>query len=88
MKNLHIKDSYKHWCPNYMHSRILEECFYTYDSLDPEEILHRSFDSMYAEWWFHNIGYWLTLPFLWCGRRIKEINLRCKDVDLNEYLQY
>jgi hypothetical protein len=38
----------------------------------------RSYTSMYIEWYLHNIGYYITLPFPWWDN----INARCKDVDL------
>lgn len=33
------------------------------------------------EWWLHNIGYYLTLPFIKCAA-MKALNERFKDVDL------
>ena len=39
---------------------------------------------MYIEWWLHNIGYYLTLPFN-KNEKLLAINHRCKDVDLNEW---
>lgn len=79
MKNIHIQDSYKVWS-------IAEMKVAIYKALDfepPELALNRSVYSLYIEWWLHNIGYYLTKPF--CRiEAIRLINLRCKDVDLEE----
>lgn len=34
------------------------------------------------EWWLHNIGYYMTLPFINNNNFLAHINLHCKDVDL------
>ena len=47
-------------------------------------ILNRSYNSMYIEWWLHNIGYWITLPFTKI-KVIKNLNERFKHVDLEEH---
>lgn len=60
------------------------QCHLYYGSYYPEITLGRSYSSMVIEWWLHNIGYYLTKPF--CSNvKIEAINLRCRDVDLNEY---
>ena len=80
MKSIQIKDSYKIWRPFAMRWLIVEECFKKYDNPKATMVLNRSYVSMYIEWWLHNIGYYLTR-----GLAIFDvINLRCKDVDLEE----
>ena len=84
MKNIHIENSYNIWDPDAMQYRIYKKCLEQYDSDFPERQLNRSYTSMYVEWWLHNIGYYVTKPFchIECW---KKINLRCKDVDLEEW---
>lgn len=86
MKNLHIKNSYKIWDTYTMSVMIWDEFVRKapYDYSSPSIWLNRSYNSMYIEWWIHNIGYYLTLPF--CEYNfIRRLNLRFKDVDLNEW---
>lgn len=54
-----------------------------YDIGFPTVLLNRSYEGMYFEWWLHNIGYYITLPFIFIPC-IKKLNLRFKDVDLEE----
>ena len=83
MKNLHIENSYTYWYPKQMKKKIVRMAYRTYKHVFPEELLNRSYSSMIVEWWLHNIGYYVTLPF--CKFEFaKNINLRCKDVDLEE----
>lgn len=83
MKNLHIQNSYRIWNYKEMDDKICEECFMEYGSSDAECELNRSMKGMYIEWYLHNIGYWLTLPFV-KNEKIKAINERFKHVDLEE----
>ena len=64
---------------------IENACLQKYDSNSPQTILQRTYNSMYVEWWLHNIGYYITKPFCFIDR-INKINLRCKDVDINEWI--
>lgn len=84
MKSIQIIDSYRLWKPSAMKNFIQFACSIKYHSLDPEELLNRSYQSMYNEWWLHNIGYYITKPFCFIPF-IKKINLRCRDVDLEEW---
>lgn len=85
MKNIHIENSYNIWRPVRMDFIIILKCFKEYHAILPDEALNRSWVSMYIEWWLHNIGYYVTKPF--CKIEFfKKINLRCKDVDLNEWM--
>lgn len=81
MKSIQIKYSYKIWRPSTMLKNIELECFYKYGSIFAEDVLNRSYLSMYIEWWLHNIGYYLTRNIA----LFDVINLRCKDVDLEEH---
>lgn len=80
MKSIQIKDSYKIWRPFVMRQLIQDACYVKYDSIFAGDVLNRSYADMYIEWWLHNIGYYLTRNIA-C---LKAINLRCKDVDLEE----
>lgn len=81
-KSIQIKDSYKIWRPSKMKLHITQACFDKYDYFDAEGLLNRSFADMYCEWWWHNIGYYLTrnIPLF------ESIAERCKDVDLEEHI--
>lgn len=83
MHNIHIDDSYKVWDTSTMKTMINEKSKKT-TIQDPEILLNRTYKSMYIEWWLHNIGYYLTLPFN-KNEKLLAINHRCKDVDLNEW---
>lgn len=82
MKSIQIKDSYKIWKPTVMKACINTLCNIKYGSYSADKVLHRSYADMYCEWWWHNIGYYLTrnIPLF------ESINERCKDVDLEESL--
>ena len=79
-KSIQIKDSYRIWQPSAMKNFIQFSVYLNYHSLDPEELLNRSYQSMYIEWWLHNLGYYLTRNIA----IFDVINMRCKDVDLEE----
>jgi hypothetical protein len=81
MKSIQIKDSYKIWRPSKMKHLIKIACMAKYCDPFANEVLHRSYVDMYCEWWWHNIGYYLTrhIPLF------ESINERCKDVDLEEH---
>ena len=90
MNNIHIKNSYKIWDTKTMNEIIWNEWYRLSYNGDPNFVgspmisLNRSYNSMYIEWWLHNIGYYLTLPF--CEYDfIRQLNLRFKDVDLNRW---
>ena len=50
---------------------------------NPEEYLDRTYKSMIIEWWLHNVGYYVTKPFI-KKENIYKLNLRFKDVDIEE----
>lgn len=90
MHNIHIDNTYKIWNPKVMDEMIWKEYYYrAYDGNpgfcgSPSIWLNRSYRSMHIEWWLHNIGYYLTLPF--CEYDfIRRLNLRFKNVDLEEH---
>jgi hypothetical protein len=83
MKSIQIKNSYNIWKPSRQKLYANTETLTKYGRLTAAGCLNRSWRSIYIEWWLHNIGYYVTKPFCrieW----IKGINLRCKDVDLEE----
>ena len=84
MRNLRIENSYNTWNSCDMHVKIILCCAATYDSYLANKILNRSYDGMYIEWWLHNIGYWLTRPFI-KNPYIQALNERFKHVDLEEH---
>lgn len=94
-----IVDSYKIWDIRTMKQHIEQECFnYLIEkekidmpivaamvcTVSANRVLNRSYFGLYLEWYLHNIGYYLTLPFI-KNERIKALNLRFKDVDLEEH---
>ena len=86
MKNIHIENSYSTWLISKMTSKIMNNCYEKYNTPFADKVLNRSFDSMYIEWWLHNIGYYLTLPFI-NNKEIEKLNERFKHVDLEEHLK-
>lgn len=84
MKVVQIRNSYNVWSINKMKSLIIHECTYKYYHYDASKVLNRSWRGMYIEWWIHNIGYWVTLPFI-KNKEIEKLNHRFKHVDLEEH---
>ena len=84
IKNIHIENSYKIWTTGHMTSKIRIQCYANYGTINACEVLNRSYRGMYIEWYLHNIGYWLTLPFI-KNQTIKSLNERFKHVDLEEH---
>lgn len=77
---MHFENSYNIWSIKKMYMMISE---YT---TNPKEDMNRTFPGMYIEWWLHNIGYYITKPFCFI-KYFNFINLRCKDVDLEEWIK-
>ena len=84
MKNLHINNSYNIWNPNTMKSVISNKLKDANLDVDPKKSMNRDYSSMYMEWILHNIGYYITKPFI-KNEKLKRINERCKHVDLQEW---
>ena len=84
MKNLHIENSFTTWNKYDMFTRITDLCKDKYGSYLADKLLNRTYIGMFIEWWLHNLGYYVTLPFC-CNKAIKNINLRCRDLDLEEH---
>lgn len=82
-KNIHIENSYCIWKRDMMRL-IIENISYSTYYVDAETILNRSYRSMYIEWWFHNIGYYITKP-LCVFSCFNVLNNRFRDVDLEEW---
>ena len=84
MKNIHIENSYKIWSTSHMWGEIVHRSHLEYGDLRADVVLNRSYKGMYIEWYLHNIGYWITLPFA-KNEKVKVINERFKHVDLEEH---
>lgn len=82
-KNIHLEDSYKIWTKDKMTCWIMEETTIKYNSPFSDDVLKRSWEGMFLEWYLHNIGYWVTKPFIFIPA-IKKLNDRFKDLDLEE----
>lgn len=85
MKNIRIENSYNTWGMDNMFAKITDTCKEAYGSYLADKLLNRSYYGMYVEWWLHNIGYFMTLPFL-KHDYIKRLNERFKHVDLEEHI--
>lgn len=83
-RNLHFENSYNIWSTGRMWSEIIHQSHLTYDDLRADVVLNRSYEGMYIEWYLHNIGYWITLPFI-KNSKIKKLNERFKHLDLEEH---
>lgn len=83
-KNLHIVDSYKIWSYKSMKHIIAITSEIHYNSDGPCSLLNRTYFDMYIEWILHNLGYYVTKPLCYF-KFFKSINLRCRDVDLEEW---
>ena len=82
---IHIPFSYDIWKPSEMKYFIDKEAQRCFKSDNPEEILNRSYFSMYVEWWLHNIGYYATYPLCDDFNYFFKLNERFRDVDLEEW---
>lgn len=79
-KHIQIKDSYNIWKPSKMRELVIAD--YRDQYWDFEHDLSIVNDkALIVEWWLHNIGYWVTLPFISVAK-IRSINVRCQHVDL------
>ena len=84
MKVIQIKNSYNIWKPSQQRVYANLKVAAKYNYLDATECLNRSWISIHIEWWLHNIGYYITKPFCYI-EWIKNLNMRFKDVDLEEW---
>lgn len=84
MKVIHIENSYNIWRTNRMLYYIEVTCMSTYKRYSANHVLNRSYESMYIEWWLHNIGYYVTKPFI-RFEKIRNLNERFKHVDIEEW---
>lgn len=84
MKVIHIENSYNIWSTTIMYACINKECLIKYKSLSADLELNRSYRGMYIEWYIHNIGYWITLPFI-KNEKLKALNERFRHLDLEEH---
>lgn len=81
--SIKIEEGYKIWSHDEMKQIIQEKVEEKYNSLTPTDLFNKEYSSMYIEWWLHNIGYYITKPLCFI-ERIEKINLRFKDVDLEQ----
>lgn len=79
-KHVQIKDSYKIWRPCAMSYLIVGALIRRYTPWGWKAD-YKGFKLLFIEWWLHNIGYWITKPFIFIPA-IKRLNLRFRDVDL------
>lgn len=84
MKNIHIPNSYNVWTIPTMVCEIEWFCKKKYGTTNADQVLNRTYRGMYIEWYLHNIGYWLTLPFK-KNPKIVVLNERFKHLDLEEH---
>lgn len=82
---IHIPFSYNIWKPSEMRYFIDKEAQHCFKSKDPTKILNRSYSSMYVEWWLHNIGYYATIWATDENDFFFDLNMRFRDVDLEEW---
>ena len=71
-QHIQIKYCYKIWDPAVMEIMIWVRC-HPYKA--------KNYAPYIIEWWLHNIGYYLTLPYI-DAPKIKALNDRFKHVDL------
>ena len=83
--SIQIKNSYSIWAPQQMKPIIQESTMAKYNTHEANNLLNRSYDSMYIEWWLHNIGYYITKPFYF-NKSIYKAHLRFRDVDIDEWI--
>ena len=83
LKYIYLENSYSIWNKHNMTCWIMEETTIKYNSPFSSDVLNRSWESMYLEWRLHNIGYWVTRPFIFIPA-IKKLNERFKHLDLEE----
>ena len=84
MVHLHIPMSYNTWLPSAMKDLMRAVAHEEYGTEDYNGLLNRNTRSLIIEWWIHNIGYYMTLPF--CkNSEIYKINVRFRDVDLERW---
>lgn len=84
MKNIHIENSYNIWSTKKMKRRIRRKSNELIGLYNGEVCLGRPYWTMYIEWWLHNIGYYITKPFIE-NSKVKVLNERFKHVDLDEW---
>ncbi len=74
-KHIQIRDSYGVWHPKIMHMMVRELAA----SKGYSKVIFKN--SHVIEWWLHNVGFYLTLPFI-KNPKIKALNNRFRHVDL------
>ena len=83
-EGIQIENSYQIWSTAQINSLVQQKTLVKYGTKDVKTALNRSYLSIYIEWWYHNIGYYITKPFCFI-ETINKINSRCKDVNLEQF---
>lgn len=78
MDGIHVDNSYCIWSISKMRQIINNH------TINPKEDIGRTYPGMYVEWYLHNIGYYVTLPFI-SNPKVAAINTRLKHVDLEAH---
>lgn len=73
-----IFDGYKFWSYKEMKEMLKTA------TKNPKNDYNRSYFGMIIEWYLHNIGYYITLPFKFIPI-LNQVNYRCKDVNLETH---
>lgn len=76
-QHVQIKNSYNTWKIGAMMHHIFDAATFLPDI----DWMAKNTLLIAIEWWIHNIGYYLTLPFI-KNSKIKALNERFKHVDL------
>ena len=76
-KHVQIKNSYNTW----RRTAMVNAIFLAADFVPDITWMVMHTPILVIEWWIHNIGYYLTLPFI-KNPKIKALNERFKHVDL------
>lgn len=78
MDQIYIENGYKIWSYPKM-KKIIQEY-----STNPKADINRTFIGMGIEWYIHNIGYYITKPFI-ANSYIANLNERFKHVNLEAH---
>ena len=83
-EGIQIENSYQIWSTTQINFLVQQKTLVKYGTENAKIALNRGHLSIYIEWWYHNIGYYITKPFCFI-EIINKINLRCKDVNLEQF---
>ena len=83
MRVVTIPDGYKYWHPKLICTVIELVCYNKY-KMSSIVALNRLQTSLLFEFYLHNICYYVTKPFIGKIKFMRELNLRSKNVDLEQ----